>query len=123
MEHINQSESQFRDLLGHPVKPRSRNLYDHVYFGQLGIETTYLGLVGGRRRCAVEPVVGLVAAVQAEGAPVAGSGNDVLGGLVRRLGHPLQLNVSPEEWKWRKRLNMHKSNAGATQSARYPRLG
>ena len=58
---------------------------------------TDLGLVRGRRRSAVEPVVGLHAAVQAEGAPVAGAGNDILGRLVGRLGHPLQLNFSAGE--------------------------
>ena len=58
---------------------------------------THLGLVGGRRRRAVVPVVGLHAAVQAEGAPVAGPRNDVLGRTVRRLGHPLQLNFPATE--------------------------
>ena len=57
----------------------------------------YLGFVRRRRRSAVEPVVWLRATVQAEGAPVAGSGNDVLGCLVCRLGHPLQLNFSAVE--------------------------
>ena len=63
----------------------------------LPVGFTHLGFVGGRRRRAVVPVVGLHSAVQAEGAPVAGPRNDVLGRPARRLGHPLQLNFPAAE--------------------------